>query len=162
MNIRHWPLTKVMQLPDYCFGRRWPVGVSISFTGIGAAWAKSIQVFPSTFVLWELMFWTQWPDFYATDVFFALGDKLPTTETEFNKLPRLLPRVGFAAGAPEFLSTVYAGVYLSRLRLPIQGNNRHLIIQVRGTSGKTTHLQSILTISGVPEIAPDWLVKKKK
>ncbi|GAI86378.1 unnamed protein product, partial [marine sediment metagenome] len=31
MDIRNWSLDQVMQLPDGCFGRRWPIVFSESF-----------------------------------------------------------------------------------------------------------------------------------
>ena len=162
MDIRHWPLTEVMQLPDYCFGRRWLIGLDLLFTGANTHWAISTQSFPTTCVLWNLQFWQTWPNFYCTGLRLSLGTEVPTNVAEFNKLEPLLPGGGWHYGTFYFRPNVYSQHNFDKLRLVLHTNKRRLVMEADGTSGKSTRLQVIATISDIPKKAPNWLVKRKK
>ncbi len=55
MDIRNWPLSQIMQLPDAAFGRRWPVGLAYAFAGAGAEFDISEAALPERFVIWEVL-----------------------------------------------------------------------------------------------------------
>ncbi len=80
MDIRNWPLDRIMQLPDHCFGRRWPITLLTPVVQTVTYYDISEMALPEKCVIWELVFYgygvlggelTGWS--------FALGDVLPTT-----------------------------------------------------------------------------------
>ena len=56
MDIRNWPMNRIMQLPDCCFSRRWPVGVSWLGEAVSVGYDISEAGLPERCVIWEAGF----------------------------------------------------------------------------------------------------------
>lgn len=158
MDVRGWPLDRLMMLPDYCFGRRWDVGLSFYAIAEQSYFDQSVFPLPDLCVLWEL----------AINVVDSLGDVgylrlglsdyLPTTEGQFNDVEPILYSYGADAYGPRriYLNS-YMHLSLRRLRLPVSANGRRVVGQLENTSGFTGVVQVVLIVSGVPTEIPEWL-----
>ena len=95
MDVSKWPLNKIIQLPDWCFGQRWWVGVNI-----GTALAEAVpfiidESLPDVFVLWDVIVLSaQATGQTRTDLTVRLCSQIPTTENvlTFRRLLKGLSR----------------------------------------------------------------------
>jgi len=162
MNIRNWPMDKIMQLPDCCFGRRWP----IIFSGHGSVpnvtmYFISEMALPEKCVLWELSTAVR-GNFTAglPEVAYAirLGDQLPATAAEFVAMEDLLPSCDeIDATARIFRDRLV----LRRLRMPIASAGRRLVLRVFSDTLDTWWSMGFV-FSSVPTEVPDWLLNSEK
>ncbi|MBA7558059.1 hypothetical protein ES705_50848 [subsurface metagenome] len=91
MDVSKWPLEKIMALPDWCFGKRWWVGIYL-----GTAMAEAVpfiidQSVPDVFVLWDVLVLSAGvTEQTRTDLTLRLCRALPTTANvrEFQRLLR--------------------------------------------------------------------------
>ena len=86
MEIRNWPMDRIMQLPDHCFGRRFSVIFSGSVGAFGTSYFISELSLPDRCVLWELNMFSRTATadipFGQIRYSFKLGTKLPASDAE--------------------------------------------------------------------------------
>ena len=147
-----------MQLPDWCFGKRWPIMVSGSVGSGVTQFSLSGQTLPDKWVLWELDL-TIWPsaDVYTGRLFhtsIAMGEHIATTEVEFNAFESIVPGASYISAGRKTL----LGPFCARnIKQNFIGNGRKICTRVRNVAGITTIYSVNLTISSIPKEVPDWL-----
>jgi len=94
MDIRKWPLDQILQLPDHCFGRRFPVGVAGNPFAQTISYEISDIALPEVCVLWELAFWSWSTDAQLISVVLKLGDQIPANAAQFDALEDFVRAVG--------------------------------------------------------------------
>lgn len=159
MNISQWPINKIMQLPDWCFGRRFCVSTNTRAYSGETSWDISEVALPEKAVLWQAVLHPSYIDSSSASCRVALGDVLPTTMAEMDALEPLLPGLG-QQGAEPRLILVYntSGALDLRLRMPISSAGRRLVVEATAIAEKSTFIMVVLTISSIPTEVPDWLV----
>lgn len=158
MDIRCWPMDKIMQLPDECFGRRWVVGVGVELTGANSAFDISEFALPDVFVLWEVVMVAIGTFAESAHIALALGDSLPTTETAFDGLEIVLPGIVNAEGELGEVEVLpFAPTYIRSMRMPVTANGRRLILKGVRDVGAVVGVTAVLTISSIPSEVPSWL-----
>jgi len=55
VDISKWPLNKIMQLPDHCFGRRWWVGTYVGTAADATTYFAIEESVPDKFILWDVL-----------------------------------------------------------------------------------------------------------
>lgn len=159
MSIAGWPMDRIMQLPDCCFGRRFPVACALDATEPGAVWDIAEVAFPERFVLWELSVWNtgelegleQWK--------LAMGDHLPAAQPEFDAMEPLIPGLGLQGAEPRIIRTAIGISWsLVNLKMPIAAMGRRMVIQVLMTPTGVTRLNVVAVVSSIPTEVPDWLI----
>jgi len=55
MDISKWPLNQIMQLPDWCFGRRWWVGTYVGTQAANPNYFLIEESVPDRFILWDVL-----------------------------------------------------------------------------------------------------------
>lgn len=159
MDISNWPIGRILQLPEHFFGRKFPVSCATVMFDVAPAWAISQLALPERCVLWDLLFWEAWPEFYCTGWRVALGDQLPTVAAEFDVLEALLPRVGAERpGAYRLEAQVYSIIRLGPMKVPIAAAGRRLVCEFTGTEAKETQALVIGIFSSIPREIPDCLL----
>lgn len=158
MDISKWPINKIMQLPDCCFGKRWPIMISGSVGAAITEFNVSGQTLPDKWVLWELDV-IIWPsaDVYTGRLFhtsIAMGEHKPANEAEFDKLDGILPGASYMSNGRKTL----LGPFCARnIKQNFIGNGRKICTRVRNVAGITTTYSVNLIISTIPKEVPDWL-----
>lgn len=158
MRINDWPMEKMMVLPDWCFGRQYAVCVTTR-GGVGATvWDISELAFPDVGVIWQVsIFATYWT--FAVDYCrLALGDQLPATTADMDRLEPLIHGLGAQGAEPREIN-LYVGVgpWVLPLRQPVQFQGKRLIVEARATAGKYAWTHVIVVVSSMPKEVPDWL-----
>jgi len=159
MDIRNWPLGRIMQLPDECFGRRWPIITSREIAmGATDEWLVK-PALPERCVLWD--FAMQQCGVAAGIHWFkvALGDNEPASDAAFDAFERLWPG--------DFENTVEEGgmffMYPPRLvipsRMPIVSMGRTFAVQVHNGNGvENLYVNIVFVVSSIPTEVPDCLL----
>lgn len=159
MDIRNWPINKVMQLPDWCFGRRWPVSVAVTLTGAAAVFDRSDPQLPDRFVVWEVVVMMPWTASCSIEVALATGIELPPNTATFDQLPLLMPHIRSIAGTPGAIDVNYLFLMsVVKVRIPVENSGGHLIGRFIRTVGSSIGGQAIITISAIPKEGPDWII----
>ena len=159
MDIRDWPLDKIMQLPDCCFGRRYIVSAFVYLTAGALGWAMSTFTLPDRGVVWQLVIATPRDAFELEYFRVALGMKLPAVVSEMNTLSPIFPGFGDVSYSPPrfyFYPTTLAGRW--DIKFPIISMSQNLIIEAQAVAAKNLRLTVALIVSSIPTEVPDWLV----
>lgn len=159
MNVRNWPMGQIMQLPDNCFGQRWPVHVGVKTTSSVPHYDISESGLPERCVIWGFYIVVSGVSTSYVEVTFALGDMLPTTEAEFGANEMLFHDLGVPFGAIRFIRTIpYSGLGFIPMRKYVAAGGRRLIGRFDPATATLVYSHGILIVSGVPTEVPDCLL----
>ncbi len=159
MDIRNWPLDEIMQLPIYCFGRRFPVFLNASSINDTPGWDISEVALPEKCVIWEFVSWVESPIITPTSFRLALGDQLPTTVVMMDALEPLFFGFGHQGAEPRnILYGVNIKPHFLRLRLPVMAGGRRPILEVIVPGSSMGYLNVVLVVSSIPTKVPDCLI----
>lgn len=162
MDIRNWPIDRIMQLPDCCFGRRWPISVSMEQATKATYYDISEAGMPERCVIWSFVPWMSGYTAEFVDVSLALGDVLPANDAEFDANEVLFRDIGVIAGGRRRVTLSHnPGPLVLPLRLPIEATGRRLIGRFVWTATGGATILVILVISSIPTEVPDWLSLEK-
>lgn len=158
MDIRNWPIDRIMQLPDSCFGRRFSVCVNVDTTGSAVAWDISEIAFPEMCVLWEVAISANNYNFapQLDNVRIALGDQLPTAAAMMNALEPLTPGLGAQGPEPRNIGAIL-GSFIFHMRIPISAQGRRLVLEVTPSAEQDVKVSVVCQVSSIPKEVPDWL-----
>lgn len=161
MNIRNWPMDKIMQLPDFCFGSKWPASLYISAVPSGHHLAISTKGLPDRCVLWSITLnIQQFNGTFPCYADFALGDNLPVDEIEFMTLEPLIPYWGvLMAGRWGQVVVGHNFMHWPDFRYPVIAQGRRIVCHWQ-TSAVQGNLQATFMVSAFPTEVPDWLVSR--
>jgi len=150
-----------MQLPDCCFGRRWPVSVAsrtalaIDYFGISNAGL------PEQMVIWELNLHVQSLSAVYVEMSLALGDVLPTTLAEFDANEVLFRDLGqLIALRPAVRVAFIPYSFGINMRMPVASKGRRLIGRFLGSALVATFSMATIVVSSIPTEVPDCLVSE--
>lgn len=156
MDISKWPLDKILQLPDSCFGARFTISFSVQLGVAGSTYLMSSLALPDRAILWEISARSQWiltPGGAASTIFaLALGEKLATSATEFDAMEPLFPSV------PEILGTTKVmrmPISLSQMRMPVHAQGRRVNAYLQNGGNDLVSLSVNLVFSAIPNEIPD-------
>ena len=156
MNISDWPMQKIMSLPDHMFGRRFLISCQMIITGVHPLWDISEIAFPETAVIWEMRFGSCAEETIEVLMKFALGDQLPTTIAQFDRLEPIFNGLGVAGPGPRnnhILGT--NNIEMRRLKMGVRTSGRRLVLQVLNLGATQAFTHVMLTVSGLPREIPD-------
>ncbi len=159
MDVRGWPLDRIMQLPDHCFGRRFVVSVHlVSITGV-VGWDISEIALPERCVLWELVYFIGEDSANFYYVRLALGDQLPTTIAMMDALEPCFMGLGTQGAEPRKIQVKNSQSWAIRmLRQPIISMGRRLVGEVAAVGAETIYANVALVVSSIPTEVPDCLL----
>ncbi len=159
MNISDWPLEKIMQLPDHCFGRRYAVSCTIDELGEANYFDISEISFPETFVLWEMSFISAGALNTIIPIRLAMGDQIPADTAAMSLLEPFIPGLGVQGREPRVMQlSPTSGSGIRMFRQPIHASGRRLILEVQGLSELQYLITVVAIISSIPKDIPDCLI----
>jgi len=148
-----------MQLPDWCFGRRWPIGVAAIIPAAAAVFDITEFALPDKMVVWEVIANFRYQSAAEVEFNLALGNHLPANDAEFNQLELLMPGIISPFGNRGAFETSYLFAYQSfKMRLAIESTARNLVGRFIRRVGNAEAATCNVIISSVPREVPDWLV----
>ena len=160
MDISKWPLSRIMQLPDWCFGGRWWVGEYMGSTTGVAYYRLGEETLPNRFVLWGVLTCCNSPSMLqAMRVTIRLGGSKPASITEVYPLDRILEGVSISSIAYELYVNQNGLTWIGNIRQFVEPSGRKLVLVANGDQAIAYEMTIGLLISAVPTEVPDWLVK---
>jgi len=156
MDIRNWPLERVMQLPDCLFGRKWIVAESLSVAGGAEGFVISADALPDRCVVWT-MFVSAYRDGTAPAVAeFRLGQQIPADLTAFRLLDPIIGPAGFTGIVRSALQCSSYGLLAAiDIRLPILSSGRKLVLRLEAIGAVALVIQAGIVISSIPNEVPE-------
>ncbi|MBA7679125.1 hypothetical protein ES703_87408 [subsurface metagenome] len=95
MDVSSWTLAQRMRLPDWCFGNRDLLMLSLGvWTGGGFGWVIGAEALPQQICIWQMGVVIRRNE--SADNYFRLGMRatIPTTEAHMNDSTPLFPKWG--------------------------------------------------------------------
>ncbi len=159
MDIRNWPIDRIMQLPDCCFGRRWPVGVYAGSNTTAEYYDISEAGLGDKCVIWSVHFISQGSATSLLRFSLALGDTLPTTPAQFDALEPLFSDLGRRDVTRRILDLGGFGVQINiPMRYPVMAQGRRIVMFLQIVGSDISQPFVILVISSFPTEVPEWLI----
>jgi len=159
MNIEKWEIERIMQLPDWCFGKQWQVSVMAWASGGVASFDISEDAYPDRMVLWHVGLWCYYAVGADQYIKLALGHQLPTDDAAFMLCEPLLRGIGRSGPDPrriELFSNAPSPTI--PLRMPIEAQGKRLVVEAYAAAEKYIRVHVITVISSMPKEVPDWLI----
>ena len=158
MDIRDWPIDRIMQLPDCAFGRRWWVGVHGQIPAAVSTFLMSEEVLPERYVIWEL-FVTNVCNKLDHEVLIALslGERLPATAAEFSTLNPMFPGLRDRATPSDFSCQSGTNLVIPGIRKFKGEGSRKLVVSILTVGIEVLILDLGILVSSIPTEVPDWL-----
>ena len=151
-------MDRIMQLPDCCFGRRFPVFVELGVVGAGPAWDISEIGLPEACVFWNLTVQSITSSSVAGFWRLALGDQLPVNVAMMDGFEPAFNGMGLQGREPRFNRVLVDAMYLAiPMRKIVAASGRRLVLEVTGEILKSTIVRVSVTVSSMPTEVPDWL-----
>ena len=159
MDIRNWPMDRIMQLPDNAFGQRWIVSVAARGKVVGANYDISEMALPERCVVWTVFFLASVSSGMVNDITLSMGDKLPASDAEFDVLEPLMRDLGYYDGTRRYIE-LYSrtSVVVLPMRKLIHSVGRRLVGRLTFEALSTTPTYAGLVVSSIPTEVPDCLL----
>jgi len=158
MDIRDWPLDKIMQLPDHYFGRRWPVGLQAELGDADPVFDICEASLSEVCVIWDLRFSVYGSLAASVEYSLAIGDQLPANDAQFNALEQVFPCVESRSGRrSSYEQHRYETFVFCSLRFPLRVSGRRFVGRFIRIIGGALGAQAIITVSSIPKEIPDCL-----
>jgi len=159
MRTDDWPMDRIMRLPDWCFGRRWWIGVYCGEVGGGVAYFISQEQLPDKFVVWGVLICTRSPScLEAMRVTIRLGDHVPVNIADVIAMERLFKGISTPGIAYEFYTDSNGVDWIPAERQLVESAGRRLAIASNGDQAIAYEMTVGVLISAMPKEVPDWLI----
>lgn len=159
MDVSQWGLGDIMQLPDCCFGRRWPIAVTLNLDTGARDYVISDTGLPEVGVIWAAWLTGGGLTFGTQSAVLRLGDELPATAAAFGLLEPLFRGIeGLAEVRSEIWGSAMGVGVVIPMRLPVASGGRRLVCELFNPGTQYSRVQAGIVVSGVPRGVPDCLV----
>jgi len=158
VDISKWSSDEILRLPDYVFGRRFPIFCSLKAGS--ATWVCDISEvgFPDRCVLWQVSVWAM--IYGSLDIYVRMGlsDSVAVDDAEFLTFMPLLHGFGFQGDEPRQVNLSAGSSVLSfGCKVILDTGGRRLVgCSLSGAAG-IYRVQIVAVVSSVPKEIPDWV-----
>ncbi len=162
MDVRNWPMDRIMQLPDRCFGRRWFVGMISGKEDAGADYIVAEPELPTAMVVWGMYLTIRQTAITGWKLSYRLGPDMVYDAASFDALERVFPNLAHISFLYEIWSNNCDQMIVTGLRNFVEPNGRRLVMAIATVDG-TGYREAAagLLISSIPKEVPDWLLSAK-
>lgn len=159
MDIRKWGLNKIMQLPDSCFGSRWPIIFAQELLGSATGYYISEIALPERSVIWQLFVHVPGVGGMALSTLavhfnYKLGDQTPTA-ANFGAMEPLFKGIDYLIAGEKLLKP-FSGVL--SFRQPVVASGRRVCLAVENFETVLMPFTTGIVVSSVPNEVPDCLI----
>lgn len=162
MAKKQWRHDELMQLPDYVFGRRWPVFCDQQIAGLGSAWDIAEIGLPNYGVIWQFRYIMTTDELNTQTWRVALGDRLPATQAEMDALDPLMQGLGTQGPEPRHSFgrfQIEEGFW--DFRMPVAFQSRKMILEVNGVADHFLTCRTVIVVSAMPREVPEWILSER-
>lgn len=163
MDVSGWTIEQRMRFPDWCFGNRRILSVSVGNNTAGTfRWKISGTTLPDQICIWSVGIYPRYIDSYSSYIRLAFAATVPTTEAEMNAATPALPDFGELIYTPPRIYLADGGyeVWQIPLRKGMDVTGKKLVVELYCATVKV-HLLPYLTFSELPTNMEGWLAHKK-
>lgn len=158
MDISKWTPDEILCLPDFVFGRKFPVFCTVIANS--TFWQADISErgFPDPCVLWQVSFLVSRQS--GNTIWFRLGmsESLPASEEEFMTLQPFLHGLGETGPEPRKIITyMYGAAWCLDLKTFMRTSGRRLCACAAASVAGYVFLHVAAIVSCVPKEVPDWV-----
>ncbi|MBA7479190.1 hypothetical protein ES707_14622 [subsurface metagenome] len=158
MNTSRWSIDKIMQLPDWCFGRRWWIGEYLGSTNGTVDYRLGKENLPDYFVVWGILIACRSSAcLEAMRVTVRLGTVLPAAPGDVNRLDRIYKGISIPSITYEFYPDSNGVKWIDAGRIVHESKGRRLVIMANGDQVIQYEMTVGMLISAVPREVPNWL-----
>lgn len=158
MDISKWTPDQILGLPDFVFGRKFPIFGSLKAGS--TTWVTDLSEvgFPDPCVLWE--FHLQSLIYGSNDAYVRVGlsNRVAANEAEFMTFLPFLHGLGFQGPEPR---GVYfcagAGSLDFRCKMIVRTGGLRLTVCSLSTAAGIYRFNVSAVVSGIPKEVPDWV-----
>lgn len=159
MDVRNWALNQIMELPDECFGRRFPIILGDENQSDEGTWYHISEIgLPDICVLWHIHVAVDFMALSGVHPYLsfslALGDQLPTTAAQFLAMESMFPESDEIVGGAR---VVHPPLNLP-LRKPYAAQGRRVVVRETAVSASPYQFTLALVFSSIPREVPDCLL----
>ncbi len=159
MDVSRWPIDRILQLPDWCFGRRWWVGEYMGSTQGRAMYRIGEENLPDWFVVWGILISCNSPAcLQAMRLTMRLGTILPTEPTDVNGMDRIFDGISKSKITYEFYANPNAVTWINAEKIIHESRGRRLVLIANGDQTIAYEMTAGMLISSIPREVPDWVV----
>lgn len=158
MDISKWPLDRIMQLPDWCFGRRWWVGKYVGTQADDPNLFIIEESVPDIFILWDVLIASAGHTGGThTNVTFRLCAEVPTT-ANIKTFRRLMRNMSSREQMYDIHLPPVSTTHLGPMRTLINAGNDKIggAFKIVAETADCENTVACL-ISGIPKDVPDFL-----
>ena len=159
MDVRGWPVERILQLPDWVFGRSYILSCVCKISGIGITFDISELLLPNLCVVWYVKIWGWYTTGYQSYVRIGLGHFLPSTEAEFMKLKPIVHGLGITGAEPRQIHIWRDQPSLDlQMRMPLDSGGNKVCMMANALTAEFGYARLAVCVSAFPEEVPDWLI----
>jgi hypothetical protein len=156
VNIENWKIDRIMQLPDCCFGRKFPIFVT---TGIATtAWVVDISEvgFPDPCVIWQVVVGTSSVGPLDVSLRLGLGQSLPANDNVFSTIEPFLHGMGVQGIEPRTWHACYIpGILCIDLKIAMNTGGKKLCMCSVASAAVQYRVNVVVIVSSIPKEIPD-------
>ena len=159
MDISKWSLDKIMELPDWVFGKRWWVGTYIGTSGASTSYFMIEESVPDKFVLWDVLV-NVVGSAAAIKVNLSLRlTRQAPTGSNIKTFRRLLTNFSNRAQFYDVHLPSAGSIHLGPMRNLVEADNDRIGGALKFVGETATNENTVAClISGIPREVPDWVV----
>ena len=160
MDTSQWGDSQLMQLPDWCFGQRWPISGGATITAGLYGWQLNPSRLPERMVVWSAFVCTRLTSWTTVSVGFKLSDTVAANLATFQAQESIFKELeGPHIGESELITGGIGVQTQINVRHIVRTTSRRLSIGYYNPLGTNADVQAGIVISSVPRSVPDWLFK---
>lgn len=159
MDISRWPIHKVMALPDWCFGQKWWIGMTIGTSADTVTYFYISDKPPDNFVVWDILV-SPGGVVAATrvDVALCLCNEAPVVGN-IRTLTGLLRQFGTKGEVYDMHLSPNSVSYLGPMKVAVEAVNQGIggAFKLPNETAVCESTVAVL-ISAIPREVPNWVV----
>lgn len=160
MDIRDWPIDKIMQLPDCAFGQRWWVGTYCGDSNGRAGYFTVDENLPDKFVVWGIVFCCRAvASVNPMRVTVRLGTHLIANAADALSMDRIFKGISSKNIVYEFYLSQWDLTWLDCKRIIVDSAGRKIQLMTNGDQVTAYEMTVAVLISSVPRDIPYWIGK---
>lgn len=158
MDVKNWSVDKIMQLPDWCFGRRWWVGTYIGTAAGAVTYFQIEEQLPERFIVWMMMVsGTDRTAGTGIDLTLRMSAQVPDAESILRHR-RIFPGIALGTMMYEFFLDDKPGTLIGGMRNVVEARGERVggAFKIRNETATCENMIALL-ISSFPREVPEWL-----
>lgn len=163
MDVSDWTVDQRMRLPDWCFGNRTVIGISILCPLLETGYYGISEIaLPDPACIWQVGWWYKTDTISGVTLRIGLRATIPTSVPDMDDATEILPYMGSPhAGPNEIFMTIRESLpFFINLRKGMVTGGKKLVVRSYSDAAQA-HANVCLIVSELPTSMAGWLAHNK-